>query len=177
MFDLPNRPTEPRPPWATINPSKPIIGAIRRGVLYTGLETPALAGFLQEVGPNHLWGWGAMGPRLYWGRDDGPWSPYDRSVKDQNLGCSVSEREWPWNWGDQLWFGAIWLDQPAYIGFNFYGSQLLVLSPLEMSSKSPLNIKQAVRVIIKAQEVSVGDLGPIDSAQFLADIRRHDDRG
>lgn len=137
MFDLERVPREHQPSWAMIRPERPILGEIRRGVLYTGIELPTIRAFLdspQAISPAVIRVWAAVGLRLFWGREDGAWIPYDVEAKDQNEGRLVRERAWPWCWGDQIWVYATWLNQPVFLHLAVDWCELLVQSPAPASS-------------------------------------------
>lgn len=149
-MELERAPREPRPPWAMINPTRPFIQEIRRGVMYTGLEPETLRAVISTSGCQVLGAFGALGPRLFWGREDGPWIPYDLEAKDQNLDCLVRERKWPWCWGDQLWVAALWDTQPLYLRFTEDFCELYLDRPLNQNEETSAVLvdvhKEATRV-------------------------------
>lgn len=57
----------------------------------------------------------AVGPKLFWGRADGPWVDYDAGLVDQNAGKPVRARAWPWCAGDELWIVAVWDNLPIIV--------------------------------------------------------------
>lgn len=165
MFDHEKAPREPRPPWAMINPAKPFIQEIRRGVMYTGLEPPTLRAVLETRGCQVLAAFGAMGPRLFWGREDGPWIPYDLDAKDQNADCLVRERPWPWCWGDQLWIAALWDTQPLYLRFTEDFCELYLDRPLGLIRTTTGVIHDVRKEAARVAGGAVGSAGR--AAEFL----------
>ena len=127
---LEGAPKEPRPAWAMLDPSQPYLGEILRGIRYVGLEVPTLRAVLEQEGCRVLAALAAMGPRLFWGRDDGPWIPHDLEAKDQNEDRLVRERDWPWCWGDHVWIAAYWDSQPLYLGFGPDSCELFLGAPI-----------------------------------------------
>jgi len=91
------------------------------------LQPVTLKAFLTNAQPIKTWA--AMGPQLFWGRDDGPYVPYDRSLKDQNKEVKVEEREWPYNWGDDIWSVLKWEGQPLFLHWSVDGCEALLGSP------------------------------------------------
>ena len=136
-MNLRDAPQEPRPAWAMLHPSQPYLGEILRGVRYVGLEPLILRVVLEREGCQVLAAFAAMGPRLFWGRDDGPWIPWDLEAKDQNEDRKVRERDWPWCWGDHLWIAACWDTQPLYLGFGPESCELLLGSPHPLGTNMP----------------------------------------
>ena len=84
---------------------------------------------LEETKPHILDVWAAVGPRLFWGRDDGPWIPWDLDAQDLNEECAVRKRPWPWCWGDQIWIHATWYEQKCMIRLLDVISTLLIERP------------------------------------------------
>lgn len=117
---------EPNPPWAW-NPERPKLKDVRRGVLYTELELPVLRVLVEQVSPSMAWG--AVGRCLFFGRNDGTWTTYDRDLIDQNEELKVRERRWPFCWGDEVWAVALWHQQPTALRWAPEGCELYVASP------------------------------------------------
>lgn len=100
------------PPWAR-DLTNPDFGAIRRGVEYF-VDPKILELILDEANPV-TFSWGAIGPRIFFGRDHGPYIPYSPTTVDENFRCQVRERDWPWRWGDEIWVFAVWQQHPIYL--------------------------------------------------------------
>ena len=116
-------PIEPVPEWALSGR----FADVRRGILYLGLDVEVVRRILETAGP--IAGWGAIGPRLFWSRSDGPFVAYDRDLVDQNADLRVIERPWPWCWGDEVVGVARWDEQPVAFRLLPGESELFVGSP------------------------------------------------
>ena len=106
------------PLWA--RNKNPALAEIRRGILYRGLSPD---------GARPVWIGAGMGPRLFYGREDGPFVPYDRTTIDQNENQKVSERKWPWCWGDEIWTLSTYFEQDLFFRFDPDGCDLLLVRP------------------------------------------------
>lgn len=160
-----NAPKEPRPPWAMINPAHPFLGEILRGVRYQGLEAPTLRAILDQEGCRVIAAYAAMGPRLFWGRTDGPWIPYDLDAKDQNEEKIVRDREWPWCWGDYIWAAAYWDAQPLYIAFGPDSCELYLGTPFVYDHEDELE-RFCNEVYEEALRVAESSAVPIPAHRF-----------
>lgn len=112
-LDLDKEPEEEMPAWAELEP--PRFEMVRAGVRYSGLPAAVLLQLLRDrtVGINAVLT--AIGPALFFARSDGPFIPYDSTVKDQNEDRRVRDRDPPWCWGDVLWVAARWQGMPTAI--------------------------------------------------------------
>lgn len=113
---------------------------MRRGVLYVGLESKAVEAVLNKVTAGAqlccpIAAIGAVGRRLFFGREDGPWIPWDPLAIDEHLGCTVKERPWPFCWGDDVWAVGMWDGQPVFLHWelDFFG-EAYVGNPLGLSA-------------------------------------------
>lgn len=102
--------TEWSPAWADSTP--PRTSHVRIGVLYRGLSVAAIRCLFNE-GAVPVFAMATIGPRLFFGRTNGPFIPYDSKARDHNLDCPVSERSWPWNLGDEVWLVLFWRGYPV----------------------------------------------------------------
>lgn len=98
---------------------------IRRGVLYFPVQPEAVLALLKNEAA--IWSVGcAMGPELFFGRDDGPWIDWDPYALDQNAtksGSRVRDRPWPYCWGDDVRAIAMWQGQPVYIRWRLFDAR------------------------------------------------------
>lgn len=117
MIEFEKLPTEYNPTWA-YDPKAPILAEIRRGLLYSWLEPSTLRSVLEFPAVRILEVWAGIGPRLFFGRDDGPWVDYDSKLIDQNTRCPVDERAWPWCFGDEIIVYSSWDRQPLFVRFR-----------------------------------------------------------
>jgi len=99
-------PTVRDPAWARAGDARGMLC----GVLYTGVELVVADRLLLEgarAGGRMVATFAAMGPKLFFGRADGPWVPWDDRLEDPALGCAVRDRPWPWCLGDEVWIAAV----------------------------------------------------------------------
>ena len=128
------------PSW--VRESKICSGDICRGVLYTGLEPWVLLELLKLS--RLVQAWAAVGPRLFWQREDGPFVPYDRDLIDQNIDAPVRERPWPWCWGDEIWALATWDLQPLYLHWEMDWCEILLGSPGPSSTIEAISMVRGI---------------------------------
>jgi len=116
----------------------------RVGILYQGLPVSELHRAFRRPDAELSWALGGMGPRLFFGRHDGPWVPYEPSTIDQNTGRPVFERPWPWCWGDEVWGVGSLMGHPCYLHLEDEDeTELILLSALH--SPHPADLKALVR--------------------------------
>lgn len=158
MIDPENAPVEYLAPWAR-DPRRPRLAEIRRGVLYVELDwrVPIAALALARVELVLA----ALGPRLFFGRADGPFVPYDVKLVDQNTGKKVEERAWPFSLGDELWVAAEWDAQALFVhlsrgdsDFGEHGSDLYLGRPGEL----PAMVEAVRRIAERVASPHVSDL-------------------
>lgn len=100
----------------------------RRGILYLLTDEQVAAGLSLLAKTKLTFGMAAMGPELFFGREDGPWVTWDPHSIDQNSPGSelmVCDRPWPYCWGDALWFAGVWDEQPVYFHLRTTGRWVL----------------------------------------------------
>lgn len=104
MLPIDDQREETEPAWAEAEP--PRLDLFCSGVLYTEVPVPVLLELLRRAEIQGVIA--AMGPGLFFGREDGPFVPYDLSLTDQNEEKKVRDRAFPWCWGDVLWVIGYW---------------------------------------------------------------------
>ncbi|NJO82033.1 MAG: hypothetical protein HC828_04040 [Blastochloris sp.] len=100
----------------------------RRGILYVLTDNQVAAGRELLSQTRLTFGMAAMGPELFFGREDGPWIDWDPHSRDQNSPGSelmVCDRPWPYCWGDALWLAGVWDEQPVYLHLRTTGRWVL----------------------------------------------------
>jgi hypothetical protein len=125
-------PVQPRPPWALVRP--PDLRSIRRGVPYVGLDEEVLTDLL--LGASPIAALGAMGPALFFGREEDSWIPWDPDATDENLDLLVKDRPWPYCWGDSIWAVVEWESQPAFLRWEIGVGGSLFVGPPEFDRTS-----------------------------------------
>ena len=98
MTPVEQHPTQLLAPWDSLVTA-------RVGIRYLGVPTSVIEEALRRPDVRLLDAYGAFGRKLYFGRDDGPWAPYDPELIDQNAEPPgpAGARPWPWCWGDEIW--------------------------------------------------------------------------
>lgn len=119
---------EYNPLWAS-DAENPSLSFVRRGVLYSELEPEILTRVLDESKIVAVAA--GMGPKLFWGRDNAQWVPFDLESWDQNQERPIWKRAWPFCWGDEIWAIVIWQVQVTYLHWAMDGCQLHVDRPHE----------------------------------------------
>lgn len=131
-FRLLSEPREYEPTWF-FGYRSPRITEARSGVLFTGLTVERLKPLLDgQIAPIEVLG--AVGRKLFFARDDGPWIPYDREIVDQNFDKRVRERAWPWSLGDEVWAVVSFMGIISALYFQDDESVALYLAGTRISS-------------------------------------------
>lgn len=154
------------PEWAR-NPAKPEIAGVHAGILYSGIDVDAVLELLRCDGTEVLEVHAAIGRAIFWARDDGQWLPYNRELPDMNEDCRVREREFPWNWGDDVWVSAIWQGMPAAARMSRIEDGAFICAP-GTGRVMPVDMIGSTR--LWAHGVAGEYSAQVDAARFRADL-------
>lgn len=142
-----------------------------------GLLEPAMERLFEEVSGLHSQGleaqlsgpigaWAAMGPQLRYARE-GPWVPWDPQEMDENRDVKVTDRDWPFCWGDHVWLVGSWAGQPAWLHWelDFYGEAFFGAPPV-----NPLELTPWARALAQktATRSAVHELKKGELVRFLS---------